>query len=231
MAREDYNNKVEQLNSELILSVDDIKAASLLDFNIDNEKIIPYVIEAQDLYLEPIIGTDFMNTLKSPDRTFEYDYLVTAHISKVLLHYALGVYIKKATYQVANGGVFKHFSEDSEVVGVREVRILAKEEFDKAETYGARMVTFLETYKDQYPEYTESVADGISARREIAYLGGWVLNNNYDTKRCSGITKDNNFFDVNFYEGNNDEENMGFCLLYTSPSPRDGLLSRMPSSA
>ena len=26
-------------------------------------------------------------------------------------------------------------------------------------------------------------------------------------------------------------EQMGFCLLYTSPSPRDGLLSRMPSSA
>ena len=24
---------------------------------------------------------------------------------------------------------------------------------------------------------------------------------------------------------------VGFCLLYTSPSPRDGLLSRMPSSA
>ena len=24
---------------------------------------------------------------------------------------------------------------------------------------------------------------------------------------------------------------MKFCLLYTSPSPRDGLLSRMPSSA
>ena len=26
-------------------------------------------------------------------------------------------------------------------------------------------------------------------------------------------------------------EEYGFCLLYTSPSPRDGLLSRMPSSA
>ena len=25
--------------------------------------------------------------------------------------------------------------------------------------------------------------------------------------------------------------NAGICLLYTSPSPRDGLLSRMPSSA
>ena len=26
-------------------------------------------------------------------------------------------------------------------------------------------------------------------------------------------------------------EQAGVCLLYTSPSPRDGLLSRMPSSA
>ena len=26
-------------------------------------------------------------------------------------------------------------------------------------------------------------------------------------------------------------DNFRFCLLYTSPSPRDGLLSRMPSSA
>ena len=28
-----------------------------------------------------------------------------------------------------------------------------------------------------------------------------------------------------------EEENTQVCLLYTSPSPRDGLLSRMPSSA
>ena len=27
------------------------------------------------------------------------------------------------------------------------------------------------------------------------------------------------------------EDPIYFCLLYTSPSPRDGLLSRMPSSA
>ena len=29
-------------------------------------------------------------------------------------------------------------------------------------------------------------------------------------------------------EGKND---FGYCLLYTSPSPRDGRISRMPSSA
>ena len=30
---------------------------------------------------------------------------------------------------------------------------------------------------------------------------------------------------------NDNEAVAWFCLLYTSPSPRDGLLSRMPSSA
>ena len=32
-------------------------------------------------------------------------------------------------------------------------------------------------------------------------------------------------------EGEAPAEPMSDCLLYTSPSPRDGLLSRMPSSA
>ena len=32
-------------------------------------------------------------------------------------------------------------------------------------------------------------------------------------------------------EGDKKPDYTGSCLLYTSPSPRDGLLSRMPSSA
>ena len=36
---------------------------------------------------------------------------------------------------------------------------------------------------------------------------------------------------IGAYWGEEDEQPGGICLLYTSPSPRDGLLSRMPSSA
>ena len=45
-------------------------------------------------------------------------------------------------------------------------------------------------------------------------------------------------FDANEYMGKQNARKLDrsghlsiFCLLYTSPSPRDGLLSRMPSSA
>ena len=37
---------------------------------------------------------------------------------------------------------------------------------------------------------------------------------------------------IEFTKGlNNELDELFVCLLYTSPSPRDGLLSRMPSSA
>ena len=34
-----------------------------------------------------------------------------------------------------------------------------------------------------------------------------------------------------FCAGGDEDEHIQICLLYTSPSPRDGLLSRMPASA
>ena len=40
-----------------------------------------------------------------------------------------------------------------------------------------------------------------------------------------------NYFDVNIIIYSPFDDTFKVCLLYTSPSPRDGLLSRMPSSA
>ena len=46
------------------------------------------------------------------------------------------------------------------------------------------------------------------------------------------IQKDSCFFEKdNFFSGTWECEPGIFCLLYTSPSPRDATLSRMPSSA
>ena len=50
---------------------------------------------------------------------------------------------------------------------------------------------------------------------DISALGAQVI----------AISNDGPFANKAFAEKNN------YCLLYTSPSPRDGLLSRMPSSA
>ena len=229
MSRIDYDDNINRLRQQLIVTSDDLKAASLLDFNIDEEKIIPYIIEAQDLYLEPLIGTSFVKALKDPDRTWIYDYLVTEYITPVLIHWALGIYIKKAPFQVAEGGVFKHFSSDSETATNTEVRLIVKEEHDKAETYGKRLVNYLDVYRVHYPEWTATQSEGVKQKQEITYLGGWVLDNrgcvnSYKFDSCSGIVYDPDLLTAVFYYGNNLQFDMGF-----DPSTLSTTLNTVPN--
>ena len=52
----------------------------------------------------------------------------------------------------------------------------------------------------------------------------------YTTQQCAQYYDEVLTFSDSTYEENLTQ--LGYiCLLYTSPSPRDGLLSRMPSSA
>ena len=56
-------------------------------------------------------------------------------------------------------------------------------------------------------------------------LGGFVSNPSTDRKAATSALAASVGAKVTQYSG------LRGCLLYTSPSPRDGLLSRMPSSA
>ena len=52
-----------------------------------------------------------------------------------------------------------------------------------------------------------------------------IINNEEENLISKRINMSSHLFDITFELKDN------ICLLYTSPSPRDGLLSRMPSSA
>ena len=54
---------------------------------------------------------------------------------------------------------------------------------------------------------------------------GYTISNNANDTTTTAITTDNT------NDNNHTNTRCNSCLLYTSPSPRDGLLSRMPSSA
>ena len=67
------------------------------------------------------------------------------------------------------------------------------------------------------------IYEDVSQFTNFQLLAEEIQNKLIDNKSISSKKKEKllSFFEVYFYS----------CLLYTSPSPRDGLLSRMPSSA
>ena len=50
-------------------------------------------------------------------------------------------------------------------------------------------------------------------------------------RRAHGIRRQQSMPDESWWQISESARDLEICLLYTSPSPRDGLLSRMPSSA
>ena len=63
-----------------------------------------------------------------------------------------------------------------------------------------------------------------SRAKELGFKNGFI-------SPVKEFTKTTNFGAQRILNGEPKKPHYGVCLLYTSPSPRDGLLSRMPSSA
>ena len=63
----------------------------------------------------------------------------------------------------------------------------------------------------------------------ILYFSQYIVTNIDDEKKQEAITTLKEFAETN--KESKDSEEANICLLYTSPSPRDTIRSRMPSSA
>ena len=96
------------------------------------------------------------------------EYIVT-----MLIWYAQANYIPFAAYQVSNGGVFKHNSENSQTVDKNEVDFLVEKARTNAEWYSRRFIDFMSFNQATYPEYTNNVNDDIYPSYEATF-NGWV---------------------------------------------------------
>ena len=230
MSKVEFNNRLAELEAQMLIDVGYLKASSLLDYNITEVKLIPYVIEAQELKLEPLIGTSLYRVLQGDNLDYKYRYLLDNHVGKALIHWALSAYLEVAPYQVAEGGVFKHLSTDSESVTNTEVNTMIQRERNKAESYAKRMIDFLELYKGDYPEYTACVSDGLKASRTLKHIGGLNLyNTTYPSDMggsyrigdcecggtivnsvCGTCGYDSTLFDIATYWGNSNETDITF---------------------
>ena len=69
-------------------------------------------------------------------------------------------------------------------------------------------------------------------KRLVRLPNGFETNRTYYVIAPGRVTQPENYGGTSFFDGSDQTRLMlATCLLYTSPSPRDGLLSRMPSSA
>ncbi len=162
----------------LFIKRTDLVRNSILDGNVDTDKFIQFIKIAQEIHVRNYLGTDLYNKISSDiiggSLAGDYLTLVNTYIQPMLIHFAMVDYLPFAAYQIKNGGVYKHTSENAESVDKGEIDYLVNKEREFAEYYTRRFIDYMNFNEDKFPEYRSNTNDDIHPDSDATF-NGWVL--------------------------------------------------------
>ena len=132
----------------LFITINDLKRKSIIDGNVDADKLIQFIEVAQDTHIQNYLGgllykklqTLIINDTISDAANSDYKSLLDDYIKPMLVWFTQSSYLPFAMYQISNGGVFKHRSENSETISLEEMRMMLAKVTETAEFYTRRFV-------------------------------------------------------------------------------------------
>lgn len=162
----------------LFIKRQDLVRNSILDGNVDTDKFIQFIKIAQQIHIRNYLGTDLYNKISNDiiadSLTGDYLTLVNTYIQPMLIHFAMVDYLPFAAYQVKNGGIFKHTSENAETVSKSEVDYLVNKEREFAEYYTRRFIDYMTHNQTSFPEYNTNSNEDVYPDKDSLF-NGWVL--------------------------------------------------------
>ena len=162
----------------LFIKLEDLVRSTALGGNVDTDKFIQWIKVAQEIHIQNYLGTDLYNKISADiiagTLAGNYLSLVNTYIQPMLIHFAMMEYLPFAAYTIANGGVYKHNSENSTSVEKGEVDFLVEKERKIAEYYTQRFVDYMSFNQDLFTEYNSNTNNDIYPDKDIQ-RSGWVL--------------------------------------------------------
>lgn len=159
-----------------------IKTRTPINASVAVELIVPFLSTAQDLVIQPLVGTSLyvrlMAGIVASNLTAEESALLDM-LRPALAYATLAMALPFVSTQVRNGGVVKTKSDQTEPASKAEVDALRAAAENIGEFYQQRAVRYLCANGSSFPLYSSSsdiVADG-----SVPYSGGFF----FGSKECS----------------------------------------------
>jgi hypothetical protein len=162
----------------LFIKREDIVRNTVISGNVDTDKFIQFIKIAQEIHIQNYTGTKLYDKISSDiiANTLAGNYLslVTDYLQPMLIHFAMVEYLPFAAYTVANGGVYKHTSENSVNAEKIEIDYLVEKERTIAKYYTERFIDYMSFNQSLFPEYNANVNEDIYPDRD-SRPASWVL--------------------------------------------------------
>ena len=177
----------------LFITEDKLKSYTGIEDNVDPSILYPYVLQAQDLYVQQTLGTKLYKAIKNyvvdnvvngTSIPTDYKTLLDEYISPMVVHYSYFLALPHIKYRTSNKGLLSGNSEVADSVSLEETQFLLNKIHDTAKFYNERLRDYLKAYQENYPEYQSYTnKDGMAPKRGTSYYTGLVVPGKY-TKYC-----------------------------------------------
>lgn len=147
--------------SKNVLLIDEniLKERTAIHGNIDPKLLYPEIKAAQDMYIEPILGSalfnKIINEVDAATITGTYKSLLDDYIIDALCWYVVSALPDAISYQFWNKGVVRKQGDSTELPSMSELLDISNKYRNRAEWYGERLNKYLKAYASTtvLPEY------------------------------------------------------------------------------
>jgi len=163
----------------LLISEQKLKDSTAINLNVDVNILLPYVLQAQTLYIEPKLGTQLYEHIKgliqagtiSDAGNVAYKTLLDDYISFVLVNYSFYHAIPYLRFKVENGNIYSKTSETGTALSTEESQSLREEISNTAQYYTERLIEYIRNNTSLFPEYSTNSGADVNPDKNAYYNG------------------------------------------------------------
>ena len=159
----------------LFISEPKLKESTAINLNVDVNLLLPYVRQAQKLYVEPKLGTKLTDKLKAEIQagtlSGAYKTLVDDYIGDMLPNWAFYHAIPFLRFKIENGNIFSKTSETGDAISTEQAQHLREEVSNTAQYYTERMIEYVTNNLSSFPEYSTNTGADVDPDVNAYYNG------------------------------------------------------------
>jgi hypothetical protein len=187
----------------LLISEQKLKSFTSINKNVDMDLIRAEILVSQDIYLQQVLGTKFLNHLyskvNSTGNTFNSDEktLVDEYIAPFLIQQSYATLIPSLWARTLNRGIMTGDAESASSIDVETMKYLKSIQQQKSDFYKQRLVDYLTCGlgQNKFPEYlSQTTQDGMKPDKQTNYQSPIVLRNNPRIRNIENYSEDEMMF-------------------------------------
>jgi hypothetical protein len=161
----------------LFISEAKLKDSTAINLNVDVDILLPFVREAQKIYVETALGTDLNNKLKDlivagtvgNVGNEAYKTLLDDYIGDMLPSYSLYHAFNYLRHKVENGNIFSKTSETGTALSTEQAQSFREEILNTGSYYRERLIDYIRNNTASFPEYNTNTGADVNPSRENYY--------------------------------------------------------------